>query len=232
MEAQLVWIKIKERLNKLDSNDYDNIQCWQIVEAFNKAQKEWCRRQLHGFNTMKEGMEQTTRRVDDLQVLLYDASLTGTNQYTYFESDNFPSDFLEFNRVSADATTTDCPTAKKLMVRFIENGNLDEWLRDPALDPSFEWGETFNTIFGNQIRIYHENKFSVINPVLSYYRQPRNISLDGCTDINGVDLGNINPEFKDDIVELLIDDAAAILAGDIESWNQYQRNSQNSEKNN
>lgn len=231
MESQLVWIKIKERLNKLDSNDYDNIQCWQVVEAFNKAQKEWCRRQLHGYNTMKEGMEQTTRRVTDLQVLLTDVNLTGSNKYNYFESDNFPSDFLEFNRVSADASTPTCPT-KKLIVRFLENGNLDEWLRDPSLDPSFEWGETFNTMSDNKIRIYHENKFSILNPVLVYYRQPRNIALAGCTDINGVDFGNINPEFKDDIVELMIDDAAAILAGDIESWNQYQRNSQNSEKNN
>jgi hypothetical protein len=231
MNVQLVWIKIKERLNKLDSNDYDNIQCWQIVEAFNKAQKEWSRRQLHGYNTMKEGMEQTTRRVTDLQVLLADVNLTGSNQYNYFESDNFPTDFLEFNRVSADATTEDCP-AKKLIVRFLENGNLDEWLRDPALDPNFEWGETFNTLSGNKVRIYHENKFNIINPVLSYYRQPRNISLAGCPDINGNDLGDIDPEFKDDIVELIIDDAAAILAGDIESWNQYQRNSQNSEKNN
>jgi hypothetical protein len=29
-------IKIKQRLNKLDSQDYDNIECWQIVEALIK----------------------------------------------------------------------------------------------------------------------------------------------------------------------------------------------------
>ena len=48
-------IKIKQRLNKLDSQDYDNIECWQIVEAFNKAQVEWARRQLHGINIVNEG---------------------------------------------------------------------------------------------------------------------------------------------------------------------------------
>ena len=53
-------IKVKERINKLDSQDYDNILCWQIVEAFNKAQVEWCRRQLHGINTLREGDEQST----------------------------------------------------------------------------------------------------------------------------------------------------------------------------
>ena len=52
-----IQIKVKERLNKLDSLDYDNIECWQIVEAFNKVQIEWARRQLHGGNIYKEGDE-------------------------------------------------------------------------------------------------------------------------------------------------------------------------------
>ena len=55
MNVATIQIKVKERLNKLASNDYDNIECWQIVEAFNKAQLQWLRRQLHGFNQFKEG---------------------------------------------------------------------------------------------------------------------------------------------------------------------------------
>ena len=65
-----ITIKVKERINKLDSQDYDNIECWMIVEAFNKAQVEWTRRQLHGINQVREGDEQSTRRKDDLQILL------------------------------------------------------------------------------------------------------------------------------------------------------------------
>ena len=57
-----ITIKIKQRINKLDSQDYDNIECWQIVESFNKAQVEWTRRQLHGGNQYKEGDEGSTRR--------------------------------------------------------------------------------------------------------------------------------------------------------------------------
>ena len=37
MTNDLLQIKLKQRLNKLSSNDYDNIECWQIIEAFNKA---------------------------------------------------------------------------------------------------------------------------------------------------------------------------------------------------
>ena len=70
MNNNTLQLKIKQRLNKLDSNDYDNIEKWQIVEAFNKAQKDWCRRQLHGTNQKSEGDEQSIRRIDDLQILL------------------------------------------------------------------------------------------------------------------------------------------------------------------
>ena len=75
-----ITIKIKQRINKLDSNDYDNIECWQIVEAFNKAQVEWSRRQLHGINLVKEGDEQSTRRKDDLQVLMETSQLPLADQ--------------------------------------------------------------------------------------------------------------------------------------------------------
>ena len=39
-------------------------------------------------------------------------------------------------------------------------------------------------------------------------------------------------EFKDDIVELILDDTAALIAGDIENFNQMQREQQAAERNN
>jgi len=35
MTNEALQIKFRQRLNKLASNDFDNIECWQIVEAFN-----------------------------------------------------------------------------------------------------------------------------------------------------------------------------------------------------
>ena len=68
MNNNLLQIKIKQRLNKLASFDYDNIECWMIQEAFNKAQLEWVRRRLHGLNALKESSEQSVTVVDDLQI--------------------------------------------------------------------------------------------------------------------------------------------------------------------
>ena len=68
MNNNTLLIKLKQRLNKLDSQDYDNIECWQFIEAFNKAQIEWCRRNLHGGNMYKEGDELSKRRMEHQQI--------------------------------------------------------------------------------------------------------------------------------------------------------------------
>ena len=89
-----IQIKIKQRLNKLDSQDYDNIECWQVVEAFNKAQVEWARRQLHGINLVKEGDEQSTRRKDDLQILLKNLDLIIYPEDIYYKA-TLPENYLQ-----------------------------------------------------------------------------------------------------------------------------------------
>ncbi len=164
MNNATVQIKIKERLNKLDSLDYDNLECWQIVEAFNKTQIEWCRRQLHGGNIYKEGDEMSKRRVDDLQILLRELLLTGVNTDTYFEAQNFPTNYLEFKRVSIDATQECCPEPSPVTVYLAEEANVNLILRDPLKRPDYAWRETFCTMIDNNIRIY-KNDFNVVNPI-------------------------------------------------------------------
>lgn len=226
-------IKIQERLNKLASSDYDNIECWQIAEAFNKAQLEWVRRQLHGGNLYKEGDEQSTRRIDDLQILLTSTPLNGNKKQGFFESRNLPADYLQYKRVSFKGSS-DCCEARPFIVYLAEEADIDTLLRDYNTKPSFEWAETFCTMVGNRVRIYTNDEFVVENPSLMYYRMPRPVQFIGCSDVatGTVFTADQTCEFKDDVAEAIVDDACAILAGDIESMIQIQRNTQNAERNN
>ncbi len=234
MNTSTIQIKVKQRLNKLASNDYDNIECWQIVEAFNKAQLQWCRRQLHGYNPLKEGDEQSKRRVDDLQILLTQTPTTVTDRQLFFETTNWPSDYMEFKKVVAFADSGCCPEPRKLMIYLTEEANVDLHLTDQTRKPSLEWGETFATLVGNTVRIYTNDEFDITNCSMMYYRKPVNIQIQGCVDpyTGIVSTVEINPEFKDDIVEVLIDETVSILAGDIEAVIQYQRMNNETEKNN
>jgi hypothetical protein len=225
-------IKIKQRLNKLDSQDYDNITCWQIVEAFNKAQVEWVRRQLHGINLTKEGDEGSTRRKDDLQVLLETFDLNVADKEYYYTA-SLPEDYLQWKRVDV-TTKKGCCDKRRMMVYLAEEGNLRELLRDKAKQPSFEWGETFATLKGGNVNVYTNDEFDIEKEDLVYYRQPIKIQINGCVDpyTNLASTTNIECEFKDDIIELIIDEAASILAGDIESGNQFSRGTEGAERNN
>jgi len=234
MENSTLLIKLKQRLNKLDSNDYDNIECWQFIEAFNKAQIEWCRRNLHGGNMYKEGDELSKKRIDDLQPLLIELSLTGSTSDTYFETNNFPVDqYLEFKKVTAQAKD-DCCNPRSMTVYLAEEANVPLLLRDPLKNPDFEWGETFCTMLNNSIRIYRNTNFDIVDPVLTYYRKPTNIQVLDCVNpYSGlVSTQNVNCEFKDDLVEVMLDDTAALIAGDIENIYQQQRGTQAAERNN
>lgn len=228
-------LKIKQRLNKLDSQDYDNIECWKIIEAFNKGQIEWCRRQLHGTNQHQSGDEQTKRRIDDLQILLKGTPLTFIAQDSYYESEPLPVDYLEFKRVDIVASKDCCKkNPKKMVVYLTEENNVSLLLRDELRRPNYEWAETFCTLVSNKIRVYTNGEFQVDKLNLMYYRKPVNIQIQNCADpyTGQISLIDLPSEFKDDIVELLIDNAASIIAGDIESMNQYNRLSTTTEMNN
>lgn len=227
-----ITIKIKQRLNKLDSQDYDNITCWQIVESFNKAQVEWARRQLHGINVLKEGDEQSNRRKDDLQKLMIKVPLSTVKKDLYYQGD-IPENYLQWKRVDVYAKQ-DCCDKRRMTVYLGEEGNLNQLLRDKAKQPNFEWAETFATLINNNVHVYTNNQFEITEAELTYYRQPIKIQIEGCSDpYTGItSTQNVECEFKDDIIEVIIDEAVSILAGDIESGNQFSRGTETAERNN
>jgi hypothetical protein len=232
MNNGLLQLKIKERLNKLASLDYDNFECWQIQEAFNKAQLEWVRRRLHGINQKQDGSEDTLFSIDDLQVLLNDTRLTLFKKDKYFESEVIPSNYLQFVRLSVKGVQECCPE-RDLTVYQAEEANVDELLTDNLKDPSFEWGETFFTFVGNKTRIYTNNKFDLDKANLVYYREPVNIQFNGCINVHTqqVSTADVECELKEDVIEVVVDNAVMILAGDIESIIQYQRATSNVQTN-
>jgi len=232
MNNNLLQIKIKQRLNKLASLDYDNIECWQIQEAFNKGQLEWVRRMVYGINTRKEGSEQSTGLVDDLRVLLKSQDLTPADKKTFFEA-TLPADYLYYVRTDVYANSECCPEKRRMTVYEVEEANMGVLLTSDTKGPSFEWAETLSTLVGDKLRVYTNGEFNITDMGLVYYRLPKPVQFQGCVNASTGQTFTANQEceFKDDIAEILVDQAAAILAGDIESMNQYQRESQEIQKN-
>lgn len=226
-------LRIKQELNKLDSFDYDNLQCTDISGAFNKGQRLWCRRQFSGNNLSKTGVEQTTRRIDDLQILLKKEKLQWTKLDGYYESCDIPEDFMEFARLTAEGNS-ECCENQPMTLRLVAETDISEIIKDELRKPNFDWRESVATFFGNKMRIYTNNEFTVCEGVIHYFRQPTDIQIEGCYNLSTGTLitTDVPCEFKDDIAEVLILEAASILAGPLESPQNYQRLSQETEKSN
>jgi hypothetical protein len=223
MDVRLIPLKIKERLQKLDSSDNLSFECWNYIEAYNKAQLQRVRLILDPLNPFKAGAENNIKNVDDLQVLIKKVNIGGVNNLSEFESKKIPQDYLQFRRADIFATKGACKS-QKLIAPLFEEANVGVLLKDHNHRPSFEWRQSFITLAGDRLYSYTDGTFTIDSARLIYYRLPRNINLAGCPDLNGNIGVNIDPELKDDLVEAIIDDAVVILAGDIESINQLQIN--------
>jgi hypothetical protein len=231
MNNNLFQIKIKQRLNKLASLDYDNLECWQVQEAANKAQIEWTRRQLYGMNVRKEGAEQSSGLIDDLQRLMTHERLTLTDKGIYSRVD-IPANYLHYVRTDVFAKKECCP-ARRMSVYEVEEANISIILNDKNKQPSFEWAETVSTRIDNKLRIYTNNEFEITECHLIYFRKPQEIQFNGCIDIaTGTTFTSDQEcEFNDDVAEIIADATAYVLAGDIESGMQFQREQQSVQSN-
>jgi hypothetical protein len=231
MNNNLLQIKIKQRLNKLASLDYDNIECWQVQEAVNKAQIEWTRRQLYGINVRKEGAEQSSGLIDDLQRLMQHVVLNTLDRGIYNRAE-LPSNYLHYVRTDVFAKQECCP-ARRMTVYEVEEANISVILDNKDKQPNFEWGETVSTIMNNNLKVYTNGLFEITECHLIYFRKPREIQFNGCTDITtGLPFtADVECEFNDDVAEVIVDAAVSILAGDIESVTQFQREQQNVQTN-
>lgn len=198
--------KINIRMNKGASFDYDNIWNYVKQEAFNKAVNEWVRRQYHGNNITKEGDEESTMRVDDLQVLLKRDGLSIREKGLFVETAKLPSDYLYFKRLTPYVSKGSC-NGVIIKSHLREEANVDDLL--PSL-PSFKFEETFHTLIGNRAHVYHNKNFTIDKVELTYYRKPLFYDFKKLATVI---------EFKDDICELLVDEACKIISSDIESLN-------------
>jgi len=173
----------------------------------------------------KTGDESTKRRIDDLQILLeLDKPITMTKKDRFYVSQTLPENYFEWKLVSSKATHDCCKDPRPMKIWLAEEANRDDLLRDNDKKPNFPWAETFATLANNKIRIYTNNEFDLLDTKLSYYRQPRRIEMTGVVNAYTglISTSNVISEFKDDIVELFINETVKILAGDIESINISQ----------
>lgn len=205
--------KIALRLNKLYSQDYNDIDLYKITEAVNKAIDDVVRRGLKGNNKKSEGDEETSFTVDDFAILLKTISKS-PNKRDIYDTIDIPEDYRYYKRITPIVSKNSCKNIR-IKSSFIEEANIDSYLNDYNSKPSFDFEETFHTEFGKTFKIYHNKDFNIETVDLTYYRNPKYIDLEN-------EVPELIWEFKDDLCEIIVDETVKTLAGDTENISSYQ----------
>jgi hypothetical protein len=223
-----IFLKIKQRLNKGDTQDDENFPPYVAVEAYNKACLNVISRIISKNNNYKTGLESTTNRVDDLQVLINDLpkKLNVSKKDNYFLTEKLPENYFRYIRVFCKGSKKGCEE-KDITVFLQEESNLNTLLDNSTVNPSFEWRETIGTIANNHIKVFTLNTFNISNVFLTYIRKPIKIDIEGYIKQDGSLSTNINPDLPEDMIEMIIDEACRILSGDIQDQFSNQISQQN-----
>lgn len=232
MLNETILLKQQQRLDKLGSGDYPNVEDWMYIEAFNKGYSDWLRRQLEGINQEKVTAEGSIKRIDDLQFLLTDPTalvLTAADEYY---SAPIPTNYLGWCRVTVYGKDDCCPERK--FATFIgREATADIDMQDIGKQPNFDWATTFSTLANGQVKMYTNNKFTISRAFLTYYRIPVFIEIAGVANpfTGVVSTISVLCEAPDNVIEVIIEESCGILARDIKSYQEAQMNYQSADKN-
>lgn len=136
-----------------------------------------------------------------------------------------PSDFFAFSNISGVFRKGEC-SASDFNMWEVKNENPHELLADEFNKPDFDFRETFYTIGEDSVRVY-KSDFSVEKVFMTYYRYPRAVDIEGYIKSDNTDSTNIDPEFDDKIVGMILNMVEKQFALNESEYHRYQLDSNN-----
>lgn len=208
--------EFKLTINKIAREDNFSIDLGDRMIYLNNAQLSWIKNKIGQNNIYRTGYESTRKRIDDLQVLKIDdkkvpATKVPNNPYfPYHCSLKNISDYMMYVVSYSEVRLDD--QIEMLYNNQIRNGELKTLYYDTNYTPSFIWRETLLTTGDDNIHVYTDGEFEVLNLYLTYLRYPKKIDKEGYVKLDGTLSINQDCELpyyaKQDIVDLAVKFAA------------------------
>ncbi len=174
--------KIDQRLNKLSTNDHQQIQLEDKILALNEAQIKLIKQKVDGFSVVSGlGLDSFKKRYEDLQSLIVgynnqplDLAIKNPQLNQWFASLNVLSPKYMFyidSYVLADKGK--CKDRQIWINRDLsKHGDTSLLLNNVHYKPSFEYQETFNFVSSDEISVFTDGTFTPTKLYLAYMRYP------------------------------------------------------------
>jgi len=214
--------KIDQRLNKLSTNEHQQIQLEDKILALNEAQIKLIKQKVDGFSSLSGmGLDAFKKRYEDLQMLII--------SYVDGELDLTLKDPV-INQYGADIHALDpkymfyidayiladkgvCKDRKIWINKDLaKHGDLSLLLNNEHYKPSFEYQETFNFLSSDEMSIFSDGTFTPKKIFVSYMRYPQYIDKAGYIKFDGTPSTDVNCELEvyleDELLDLTVQNLA------------------------
>jgi hypothetical protein len=207
--------KIDQRLNKLSTNEHQQIQLEDKILALNEAQIKLIKQKIDNISTVSQmGLDSFKKRYEDLQslVVAYNEGvlpLTIKNpELNQWKANIHKLEpkymFYIDSYVLADKGR--CKNRKIWINRDLaKHGDLQFILNNTHYKPSFEYQETFNFLSSDEISIFTDGTFIPKTINISYMRYPVYIDKTGYIKFDGTPSTDQDCELETYLEDELLD---------------------------
>lgn len=214
--------KVDQRLNKLSTNEHQQIQLEDKILALNEAQIKLIKQKVDGFSVVSGlGIDAFKKRYEDLQRLIISyengklpmkLNDRKINQWVVNMNDLKPN-YMFYIDAYFLANKGKCFDRKIWINKDLaKHGDLQFLLNNDHYKPSFEYQETFNFISSNELSIFTDGTFTPTFIYLSYMRYPDKIDKSGYIKFDGTKSEDKNCELQeyleDEILDLTVQNLA------------------------
>jgi len=214
--------KIDQKLNKLSTNEHQQIQLEDKILALNEAQIKLIKQKIDGISIVSQlGQDSFKKRYEDLQSLVMDYNhqpLTLTlkdpniNQWVASVHDLLPK-YMFYVDSYLLADKGRCKDRKIWINRDLaKHGDIQFILNNDHYKPSFEYQETFNILASDEISIFTDGTFEPVTLNIMYMRYPVYINKEGYIMLDGQPSINTDCELElyleDELLDLTVQNLA------------------------
>lgn len=166
MDVRGMHYDIKQKINKVDSQQYRNLRVPEIDWKLNEGVDIFIKSVAEPRINNHLGFEVNQRTIDDIRTLVKnDVSLT-ESQTLYFD---LPNDYMFF--VSGHVILEREGCEKDRVARLIIRQHDDRHEESPFDKSSYEWKEVNGRFVGNQIRLFTDDTFTIKELRIDYIRK-------------------------------------------------------------
>lgn len=170
MDIRSMHYDFKQKLNKIDSQQYRNLRVPEIDWKLNEGLELFVKSIAEPRVPNHLGFEKNQRTIDDIRTLVIDgeglqiSSIAGTTNYYV----DLPCDYLFYLSADLEITNSNCGTKQAIAILQKHDDRHEE---SPFDCSSFEWGEINIRFYEEGIKIFTDGTFTIDKFSINYIKQ-------------------------------------------------------------